>query len=616
MHIPSPLLPPFDAEKEAADLVAGLCRSESTPVHFARQRYLDLAATIVDWAKDHWISPDGALLDPYESGDRWQGGTLLRFICPAAILVHHGGRQDLLDITANLVDAATDRIASLAGCEPGMVYPPGVMDLACKELMVGILELQSFVAPDRVDRWLEALSKLRPEQAYTGSGKVRAGARLTNYEIYAPVGEWLRALAGATEDVSWMETMLGRSLEHFTANGLYRDPGDPSLYDLSVRQNLCELMHYGYDGKFRQTYEELLRRGALSMLMMTSPCGWAPYGGRSNLFLHNECMAAYIAEFEANGYAENGDTNLAMAFREHARRSVDAIAPFIEECTPPHNLKNLFDPRTKHGRDTGYGEYAVYSLLAASLLARTYLVADDTTLARGEPAAANGALLHLHPAFHRTFATCGDTHVQLDTDAQAGYDATGLGRLHRDGVPTALGCSMPIAAHPRFITAIPDAISNLAYGPVWKCGDGGWNDMTDLTQTGSLEVKFAELEQRPDRVCWRVSHHSHDGATILSQSYCLRPGRLEISGEVLVADAHTVGFDIPCLLTDGIRQAETVIDNCRVKVRFRDHEWSAQAKDAVTVTLDDGELANREAIYRRARFCFHANRFAVQISLD
>ena len=54
----------------------------------------------------------------------------------------------------------------------------------------------------------------------------------------------------------------------FTERGLYRDPGDPMLYDLMVRQNLTELAHHGYDGDVRDRMDELLRRAGLATLPM------------------------------------------------------------------------------------------------------------------------------------------------------------------------------------------------------------------------------------------------------------------------------------------------------------------------------------------------------------
>ena len=43
--------------------------------------------------------------------------------------------------------------------------------------------------------------------------------------------------------------------------------------------------------------------------------------------------------------------------------------------------------------------------------------------------------------------TCGDTHVEIDTRGQSGYDATGIGRFHRQGAPFELGLSMGLAEY-------------------------------------------------------------------------------------------------------------------------------------------------------------------------
>jgi hypothetical protein len=490
-----------------------------------------------------------------------------------------------------------------------------VTDLIAKEILVACLELEGHVPDSTQARWRKALSGFDPASCFTGPAKIAAGRRLTNYEIYAGVAEWLRNRESLTIDRAYLEQFLALSLPLFTANGMYRDPGDPALYDLSVRQNLAELLHYGYDGPHRHVLDELLRRAGLCTLLTVSPNGYAPFGGRSNWFVHNEAMVAYVCEFEALRYARRGSTSLAALFRGTARRATESIRPFLEDFQPPHNLKNAFDPASKHGRDTGYGEYGVYSLLAASLLARTALIADSDIPASKHMLGEHGAFLVLHPAFHRLFASCGNTLVQVDLDAQEHYDATGIGRFHVQGVPTALGLSAPIAADPKYIVGDHRSPSGLAYAPCWRRDGGDWISLAG--QTGQVDtVQWKCRSASRERVAWQTVHTIAGTPGVTVRQNCdLQPGILTVTATV-DAPGHTVGFDVPLLHSDGAAEATVEIQGTRASVTHKGGLLTVQAPETANLSLDSTLQANREALYRRLRITTQTNRISVTVRLS
>ncbi|MFC1527014.1 hypothetical protein ACFL6X_09430, partial [Candidatus Latescibacterota bacterium] len=494
-------------------------------------------------------------------------------------------------------------------------FVPGVLDLAAKEIVLARDLLASRVSPARLAAWDESLTGIDPEVAYTAAAKRRAGQRVNNYEAYASVGEWLRWQAGLADTRPWIETVTRANLEWTTAHGLYRDPGDPATYDLSVRQNWCELLHHGYDGPQAEELDELMRRGGLTMLQMVSPLGWAPFGGRSNLFVHNEGMVAYIAEREARRWQRLERPEVAATFRQVAQRAGRVAREYYCDLEPLRNIKNRFDPSTKHGRDTTYGEYAVYSLLGASLLARVALVADDTIPAAPALVGESGALLHLFPAFHRTFASCGDTQVQIDTRAQLSHDATGVGRLHRVGVPAALGLSCSIAPDASYIVSRGTGGRAAAIGPAWRLGDGPWHSLAGCSE------EIADVVCEPghiggDAVRWTIVQELRDGGVDrVIQCYALEPGRLHIDVE-LQPEADGVAVEIPCLVFDGERETSIEVGEDHVAVRFRGASLVARAPEADRVTLEPVEHASRQAVYRVAALERRGSRIRVDVRLE
>jgi len=576
--------------------------------------YLDAAEAVVDVARRDWLDAEGLIRDPFETSDRWQGGTAARFACPAAIVAHRRQRPDLVEPAALALDQVTAKIGR-AAAEGRPAFVPGVLDLTAKEIVVARDLLAPRVAPARLASWDERLAAIDPEVAYTFAAKRREGQRANNYEAYASVGEWLRCRAGLADTRAWIEAATRANLEWTTEHGLYRDPGDPATYDLSVRQNWCELLRYGYDGPLAGELDELMRRGGLTTLHMMSPLGWAPYGGRSSLFVHNEGMAAYIAECEARRWHGLERPDVAGAFRRAAHLAGSVAHHHYCGLEPLRNIKNSFAPSTKHGRDRTYGEYAVYSLLGASLLARAALVADDAIPVAGQGIGAQGSLLHLYPDFHRTFATCGDTQVQLDTRAQLSHDATGVGRIHRVGVPPALGLSCSVAPDASYIVSRGAGGRAAAIGPAWRCADGAWQSLAGCSEE-IVDVSCQSEHVGPDAVRWTIAQQlvGCDVGRVL-QRYALEPGRLHIDVE-LPPGTREVAVEVPCLVFDGERETSIETGADYLCVRFRGARLVARAPQADRVVLAPEERASRQAVYRVAAFERSGRRLEAEVRLE
>jgi len=606
-----PPLPPFPLADELDGLFAA--PPEVGPSN-SRDLYLDLAENIVSQAAE-WVDDNGVVIDPVEGHDnRWRGGTAARFACPAAVLVRERQRTDLAPLACRALTQLARGILTWAAA--GADFPAGVLDLTMKEIVVAYAILREHADPATVEVWRRALADFPADAAYTGAAKVAGGGRCTNYEASASVGEWLRFRHGLADERDWIERYLGFEMVHFTEFGLYRDPHDPMLYDLMVRQNLSELLHHGYHGPLRDRIEELLDRAGATTLLMLSPCGWAPFGGRSNALLHNEAMTAFICERQANREHARSRAHAAAAFKEAALRAARAAEPFAAQ-TPLRFIKNLFDPSTRHGKDANYGEYSNYALLAASLFARTALLTDDAIPTAASSPPSKGCVANLWPAFHKTFAAAGAAHVEIDTRCQPGYDATGLGRFHRAGAPPQLALPAPIAAAPKYIVHNAATDRAVAIGPCWRTAAGDWQSLAQMSDEIE-QVEFERLDAPPGQVAWRLAWFLASGGarpnpvTSVRQEYRLAPDQLHIRAAATGLFTR-FGFEIPCFTTAGGPEAETKISNTSLTVSYAGWVFAATVPDAASPTLAPEPRANRHALYRIARF--ETTRPAIEITL-
>lgn len=109
-------------------------------------------------------------------------------------------------------------------------------------------------------------------------------------------------------------------------------------------------------------------------------------------------------------------------------------------------------------------------ITAASNYYGAYLMCDDT-IPTGEFDNAPVAWQSSY-RFHKVFLRAGGYALEFDTAADAHYDASGLGRVHRENAPSAICMSTPCPSHPLYTvdTKNPTSLS-LAPG-VWQ--DGKW----------------------------------------------------------------------------------------------------------------------------------------------
>jgi hypothetical protein len=76
--------------------------------------------------------------------------------------------------------------------------------------------------------------------------------------------------------------------------------------------------------------------------------------------------------------------------------------------------------------------------------------------------------------FHKTFVRCGGYSLEFDTNGDPGYDASGLGRIHKKGAPSAICLSLPFARKPRYELSGYENKSSFSITPAVKSDGGEW----------------------------------------------------------------------------------------------------------------------------------------------
>jgi hypothetical protein len=581
---------PFPLEDKINKLLdQNTSRPDWQPSGVTRDFYLELSRLIVIPALA-WQDKDGQIIDPFTHFASSQQTS--RFVGACGGLLQSGKNPDLIDACALSMDKSC---ADLANANAD----PGPYEFVVKELMMAYMALRDKVDAKRLGRWKQCLSGYDPEKTYQATlSKLKPGA-IHNFCTFGMAGEAFKTHAGLAENEGFIDRHLETQKDLFTAFGMYRDPNDPMTYDWVSRMNLALMMHWGYKGKYADFVQEMLRRGALTGLLYMSTTGEAPFGGRSNQQNFNEVTLALLCEYEARRHARRGNMKLAGVFKRAAHLLVKSVQRWLT-MSPVRFTKNEFLPATEHGRQKGYGHYGVYSLLIASQLGMAYMLTDDSIPEAPAFCETGGYALHLPGAFHKIFASCGGYHVEIDTRANLHYDATGLGCLHRAGVPTELGLSIPIPAHPDYIVTGPESTRNAAMGPGWMAPGGKIFWLSDLSDE-IAGIEMTGLVESHDRVEWSIAYTINIGGKqqVIRESYALTRSGLHVTS-IVPDDSVQTFVQIPLLETSGLKTSRIHQQQRIFAVDFAGHGLRVEclSPDQAEQYIEPFPAPNRNGIYR------------------
>lgn len=175
--------------------------------------------------------------------------------------------------------------------------------------------------------------------------------------------------------------------------------------------------------------------------------------------------------------------------------------------------------------------------------------------------------------------------MEFDLDADPHYDANGLGRLHREGAPSAIALSCPCPAEPLYTV---DTEKPFAYS---LCSairtNGGWRLGAEL---GCRHEVLAHKTDK-DRASATLRCTFDNGRTV-TEHY----GVSEDGVSITVEGDGEIGYAIPAFFFDGESTPEIIADKGSLTVAYKG--WRCRYTANGTL-LDLGKIAaNRNGRYR------------------
>ena len=455
-------------------------------------------------------------------------------------------------------------------------------DFSVKEICWCLLELEKtdlFPAAD-IDRWKAAIAAVDPMLCYhviSPTPPVRIG----NWAAFNAVSEQMRNYMGLAQTENYIENQVASQMFSFEENGMYRDPHEPMVYDTVTRLQLCNVLHFGYNGIHKAALEENLRKAAKLSLWMQSVTGELPFGGRSNNFLHNEAHLAAIFEYEALCCKREGDMEDAGVCKAAARLAVENIKKWWQE-NPHHHIKNYYPIYSMVGCEK-YAYYDKYMVTTASMLYNAFLFADDTIEPTACPAESGNHTWQTGPWFHKLFCKQADYFMELEYEANSQYDASGIGRIHRRGAPSAICLSVSVSQAPKYKTSQPNPHGMaLCAG----CYDDGWQFA--LTPDSKYEILSHGTENGIVNAEWRIT---------MPAGNALRQKLTMDNGVCIVTESDGLtGLMLPAFRFDGAE--ETVIEATEKTLSVHYQGWVCRYTTDGSIADTGAVCSNRNGQYR------------------
>jgi hypothetical protein len=526
----------------------------------ARADYLSLIAGNVDYFSK-FQNAKGEIIDPATNAEVQYSTPAYAFA--SALLVIEGKRNDLRASSIRAFDAAlTDLVGGNAADKHSDFYIPLVMH--AHRL------LKTIATAEQAAKWEKQLRGIDPPKIY------RVDLAKMNWNIVSTSGECLRRLDGYVDDSmkeaqwAYIEQSLSGHAERLTRFGMYDDPGAPLAYDAFSRIWLEDLMaNKAYDGAMAEKIQNFLDAGGLSSLLLVSPIGEWASGGRSAFHNWNEAEIAAICEYNAvRWHAANRD-DIAGAFKRAAHLSLASMKRWQRDSGELYIVKNRAEPDKRLGFER-YSNHSQYNLLPMAMLAMAYLNADEAIAERPIPSEVGGYVFDLRETFHKVAAAAGGYYVLIDTAGDPHYNATGLQRVHRTGVP--YSPLSDTATAQRDYGAKDDLRQSIVSSLQWQLksatGEISWRGLGDFKEADpkkpgmsvtdtQLKVEAAE----PNRVSFRLIYTLSEkaGATkSVSESYTIEPDGV-VESQKLDFPVDAAQFTFPALINDGKANTDVAV---------------------------------------------------------
>ena len=501
-----------------------------------------------------------------------------RLTANIGILIAHGKRRDLLPLFTEMMEF----------CCKTMPTVDAANDFSVREIICCLLEIEraGVVEPATTLHWREYLTKVNPLTTYTITAKSPTD-KVKNWALFSGVSEFFRQSAGLCSSSDFIDLQLEQQLQWLDENGMYQDHPNseihhPILYDLVSRGLFTLLLNQGYRGKFYDRISESLQKAALCTLSMQSPNGEIAYGGRSNQFLFNEPWMITIFEFEAKRYARLGDMQTASRFKQASARALAVTERWLN-AKPIRHVKNHFPTESGYGCED-YAYFDKYMITVASNLYAAFLVCDESIPFEQEEVAQPCAW-QSSPHFHKLFLKSGGYGLEFDYNADACYDANGVGRIHRAGAPSTicLSCPCPVRPAYRLDTEKPFSFS--------LCSATRDGERWILGAEKGTEYQILESGTDEESALATLSCRLSNGKTVTERYTVSKNGvTIQLSGEGELA------FTLPAFAFDGEKESVITSTANTLTVTYQGYACKYTVNGSI---LDTGKTAaNRNGHYR------------------
>ncbi|MBQ4630182.1 MAG: hypothetical protein IJB70_04260 [Clostridia bacterium] len=495
-----------------------------------------------------------------------------RLVANLGILIAHGRKTEYKDYFIKMMDLCCKEIPvahEINGFHTGN-------DFSVKEVVFCILELEKAGVYDKchTDRWRGELSKIDPQTTYSRIAPVPVEP-VSNWAAFGAVSEQLRKFAGIGDESAFIDNQIASQLFAFDENGMYRDPGEPLVYDFVTRLQLAGCLYFGYEGKFKDALEQQFVKAIDCTLKMQSVTGEIPFGGRSNQFFHNEAFYAALCEFYVWLLNKRGETEKIGEFKKAASRAIDYTKSWLDSDAPAH-IKNYYSVDSFYGCEQ-YAYFDKYMVTTASWLYFAYAMCDESVEETKSSSFQAKYVWNTSEHFHMTFVKFNDWFLQFDTNANTHYDGTGLGRIHKKGVPSQTVISVPFAKEPGYKTDIENQSCFSICSGVYE--DGKWVHAFDE----GVEYSFIEQSQTDEAICVKFKMKT-PGGTEVTETYTVSDEGVSINA----SSEGNIKIMFPIIAFDGKNYGECELGDGFVSVSYLGHKC--------TYTTD-GKINSKNLMY-------------------
>lgn len=473
----------------------------------------------------------------------------------------------------------------------------------------------------------------------------------SNMAVYGLVGAFLLEKLGLCNSSAQFDRVMPWLLSRLDENGMFDDHDDAMLYDLSARVQLEQLLWLGYHGKYEAVLTDKLAHAAEFSLRMQSAAYHIPYGGRSNQYLHNEALFVSLGELEAARATREGDALRTGRFKRAAHLSAKTFSRYLNSPNGVKHIMNLFETDSLFGIDD-YGTFPRYMNCLAIFLHYGYLCVTRPNGIFAPPAKevmiqevpapceTGGFVVCTSDRFYKVFSACSGYSIEIATDADPHYDAPGLGRIHKMGIPAELGLSIPFTATPKYYLSRkriplsdigplpisvykarhPDAAldierlclpaSNFAIYTGWTGHDGVPRFLCEYA--GRLHTELSVLCESHDETRFMIRWTGMEEVLAVDEVYTVTSTGVTVLGEV---QGSTEAWScVPILVDNGWEKTELAVESDRIIVKLGRYRYAVSSDGDICVTTQ--MIANRSGIYKRALFRGNNSRITITLALE